>query len=236
MRKIYVVLVEPKTAGNIGAVARVMSNFNFKNLVLVEPRCNYMSEESLARAKKGKNILKKARVFDMNFFDKFDYVIGTTAKIGSSYNIIRSPLTPEDLREKLKSVDGKIAIVFGREEDGLRNEEIKKCDFIISIGTSVRNRAMNLSHSVAVVLYEIFKKSKARKINKGIKGISKKEKEIILNVIDSLINKLGFSTENKKETQRKLWKRLIGKAMLTKREAYGVIGFFKKIKKFVEKK
>ncbi|RLE44761.1 RNA methyltransferase, partial [Candidatus Woesearchaeota archaeon] len=157
---------------------------------------------------------------------------GTTARTGSDYNLIRTPITPEKFSEKIKEIGkNKIALVFGREDSGLTNEELKLCDFIVIIPTSKKNRALNLSHSVAILLYEIFKKSKARKIGKNIKAISRKEKQVILEVINNILNKLDFATKEKKETQKKLWKRLIGKAMLTKRESFALIGFLKKILK-----
>jgi len=58
----------------------------------------------------------------------------------------------------------------------------------------------------------------------------KKDKKILLKLINQSLNKLKFSTKDKKETQKKLWKRIIGKSYLTKREFQAMCGFFKKIK------
>jgi len=226
-----IILIEPKTAGNIGAIARVMANFNCENLILINPKCNHLSKEALDRATHAKNILEKAKIADFSVFKEFDYLIGTTAKIGTDYNLNRSPLSTEALAVKLsKSSKFKIGIVFGREDSGMKNYEIERCDFIVTIPTSAKNSTMNLSHSVAIVLYEIFKKSNEKKTGENITPISAKEKDIILKKINEILDKMQFSTKEKKETQRILWKRIIGKAMLTKREAFALLGFLKKMK------
>src|SRR3990167_5273384 len=77
---ISVVLVEPETAGNIGAVARLMKNFDFRDLVLIHPQCDHLSAEALDRATHAKDILRRAQVEkDISCLEAFDYVIATTA-------------------------------------------------------------------------------------------------------------------------------------------------------------
>ncbi len=225
---IAVVLIEPKTSGNIGAVARVMLNFNLKNLILVNPKCNHLNPEAIRRAKHAKSILKNSEIVDFSYLKKFDYLIGTTAKLGRDYNIPRSPLLPEHLAEKIKGKKEKVAILFGREDSGLTNKEILACDFIINIPAS-KYSTLNLSHAAAIIFYELFKEQGKKELAKKIPSITKKEKEIILKLINAKLNKMPFATNQKRETQRRLWKRIIGKAMLTKREAFALLGFLRKI-------
>ncbi len=229
MPMINIILIEPQTEGNIGAVARVMKNFDFSNLVLINPKANHLGREALDRATHAKSILKKAKVKDFSYLKKFDYLIGTTAMIGSDYNIPRSPLIPEQLAEKISKVKGKIGIVIGREGTGLNNEEIIKCDFIVAIPTSKKYPTMNVSHATSIILYELFKKSGKEKISDHINFATKKDKEIILKHVNKVLDRIEFSTKEKKETQKIVWKRIVGKAMLTKREAFALIGFLKKI-------
>ncbi|MCK5139860.1 MAG: TrmJ/YjtD family RNA methyltransferase [Nanoarchaeota archaeon] len=230
---ISVVLIEPKWASNVGAVARVMANFDFSELILVDPKCKTDELDAVKRAKHALSILKKAKIKKWKDLGKFDYLIATTSKLGSDYNIPRLPISPEQLSSKLSKINlknKKIGLVFGREGEGLHNDEIRKCDMIVSVPTSVKYAAMNLSHSVAVVLYEIFKASKNKKIGEGISLVGKKEKDNLINLINKTIGGLEFSTKEKKETQKTLWKRLVGKSFLTKREAFALFGFFRKIK------
>lgn len=224
-----IILIEPETGGNIGAVARVMKNFDFEELVLINPKADHLGREALDRATHAKSILKKAKVKDFSYLKNFDYLIGTTAMLGSDYNIPRSPLTPEQLAEKVSKVNGKIGILIGREGIGLKNEEIRKCDFVVAIPTSKKYPTMNVSHAVSVILYELFKKLGKEKINEHINFATKKDKEIILRYVGMALDRMEFSTKEKKETQRIVWKRIVGKAMLTKREAFALVGFLKKL-------
>jgi len=229
MNNISVVLVEPENPGNIGAVARAMANFSASKLVLVNPKCSKDDIEGLVRSKHAYRILQNAKVVKDFSGINADYVVGTTSLTGTDYNIPRSPLSPEVFADKLNGFGKKVAIVFGREGDGLTNDEIAKCDFIVTIPTSLGYKAMNLSHSVAVILYEIFKKSGEKKTGRHIVFASGVDKKVLLNAVYRVLDRLEFSTKEKKETQKILWKRAVGKAMLTRREMFAMIGFFKKL-------
>ena len=222
-----VILVEPQTSGNVGAIARVMKNFGFSKLVLVNPQCDHKDSDARARAKHAKNILDDAEIKQFSELE-YDYLIGTTARLGGDYNITRSPVTPVELSE-LISDKSRIGLVFGRENDGLSNEEIAKCDFVVSIPTNPDYGVMNLSHAVAIILYELYKNSNKEKQGEDIKPIGKKEKETLLKLIDNLIESKEFRTDKEKENTISVWHRLIGKGMLTNREAMTLMGFFRKL-------
>jgi TrmH family RNA methyltransferase len=225
---ISIILIEPENAGNIGAIARVMKNFDVIDLILINPKCNHLDPEANIRAKHAKDILKKAKVKNFNYLKQFDYLIGTTAILGTDYNVPRTPLTPVELAETIRGNDGKIALVFGREGQGLRNKEIEICDFIVTIPTSKTYPTLNLSHSVAIILYEL---QKSDRIKEKIRFADKREKDILLKHIDKAIDGLNFATKEKKATQRYVWRRFVGKAMLTGREISALFGFFKKLQR-----
>jgi len=225
---ISVVLVEPKWPSNVGAVARVMANFGFNKLLLIKPKCKLDDLDAIKRAKHAKHVLKKAKTITWNGLKKYDYVIATTSKLGSDYNLKRTPLNPEEISKKLNQKK-KIAIVFGREGEGLHNEEIKKCDFVMTIPSAKKYPTLNLSHAVGIMLYELSKKKKG-KIGENITLIGKKEKDNLLKIIYQTINKMKFNTIGKKQTQKLLWKRMISKSFLTKRESFALFGYFKKLK------
>jgi len=222
---IDVVLIEPETLGNTGAVARVMKNFGFKRLVLINPKCDHQEEDALKRAKHAGELLKKARV--LNELPEYDYIIGTTSKQCSDYNIPRSPITPVQLGERMSRIRGKkTAILFGRESSGLSNTEIGKCDFVVTIPSDKKYPAINISHAAAIILYEL-SEGKGRT---GIAMAGKKEKDELMKSVRLRLDSMQFPTLEKKETQKKLWKRIIGKSMLTKREAFALFGFFRRLR------
>ena len=225
---ISVALVEPKTQGNLGATARVMANFGFKDLILVNPKCKHLGEEAFKRAKHAKPILKKAKVVkSFKHLEKFDLVVGTTAITGTDYNIPRVPISPEEFSKQVTKVKGRVVLIFGRESSGLSNEEIQRCDFTVTINAAKDYPTLNISHSAAVLLYELYKqRTQPKEIPLG----TSKDKQALFKEIQSLIKNLEFSTDEKRETQRKVWKRVIGKSLLTKRELYALFGFFKKLR------
>jgi len=218
---ISVILVRPETAGNIGAVARVMANFDLKNLILVNPRCKHLSSEARKRAKNAQDVLENAKI--VSKIPKMDYIIATSAITGEKYNP-RSPLTPKQLC-KIIPAKGKIGLLFGPESSGLTKEEILAADFVVTIPSSKKYSTLNLSHACSIIFYELFKKEE------NIHELaSLKDKEILLDYINKIIDRMEFPTSGKKETQRIIWKRLVGKSFLTKREAFVLMGFFKRIK------
>lgn len=225
---VSVILVEPAVPGNIGAVARVMANFGFKDLVLVRPKCDHLSEEAQGRSKHARPILKKAKV--VHALKGFDYLIGTTSALGTDFNIPRSPVTPKELVELLRGKQTKkVGLVFGPEGPGLSNKELEACDFIVTIPTHEEYASMNLSHSVAILLYELYDAFGSYKVNGNIRPITEAEKKQIAKMVDEIVEKYPFRTPTKKETQKKLWKKIAGRLFLSKRESYALMGFLRKM-------
>jgi len=210
-----IALFEPECSGNIGAVARVMKNFGFRNLVLVNQKAQ-LDDEAYARAKHASDVLKRAKA--VKRLGKYRMVVGTTAKIGTDYNVNRSPILPSDLPRKLPANS---AILFGREGSGLTNEELQACDVIVSIPAASKYPTLNISHAVAIVLYELSKAS-----HKRLEPASKKDIEVLFSMIDKAVELSG-----KAHIHKTIWKRVIGKSSLTKREAFYLIGFFRQLGK-----
>ncbi len=219
---ITVILIEPSIEGNIGAIARSMKNFGFGNLVIVNPQCK-IGQEAKNRAKHAQDVLKKAKV--LKTWPKMDHYIGTTGKLGGDYNIARTPYTPDQLRSALPT-KGKIGLVFGRESSGLTNDEIDKCDFLVTIPANKAYPIMNLSHAVTILLYELSKKKDS---TTQFTPAGAKEKEQLQKSVNALIDKTPAVNEKRKENQRLIWKKIIGSSFLTKREANTLLGFFRKL-------
>src|SRR3989338_2967172 len=214
-----IILQESKNAGNIGAIARAMKNFEFSNLILLNPQCNHLSKEAIDRATHAKEILQNAKIIK-----KLDY----DTIIGTDYNLNRTPISPETLAKM--QLKGKVGILLGREDHGLNNEELESCDIIITIPSSKKYPTMNVSQAAVILLYELFKHSKKIKNGENIKLATKEQKEILLKLIEERTQKMAFSTEYKKETQKRVWKTVIGKSNLSKRKIMALFGFMKKIK------
>src|SRR3989338_4206192 len=183
-----IILMEPEEPGNIGAVARAMKNFGFSNLILVNPKCDYLGEASRNRAKHAQDVLAKVKV--VSKLPKYHTLIGTTGRLGTDYNVPRSPIIPKNLQIPKK---GKIGILFGREGVGLMNDEIQICDFIVSIPSNPEYPVLNLSHAVTIVLYELYQLQQQKSTDHFIPA-SIKEKDQTLNIINETIDSIEFST------------------------------------------
>ncbi len=219
---ISVVLIGVESPENLGAVCRVMKNFDFNNLILINPQCDVKDIKAEIVSRHAVDVLKHAKI--RKRLGKFDYVIGTTAKLGGDYNIRRTPVTPEEAVSKIiKLKDKKIALVFGPESVGLSNKFLDKCDFVINIPSGDYG-TLNLSHAVAIILYELFKKKPK---NVKIEPAGRVEKKIL----EEKFNRIAKHLFNKErfKIEKQMWKRLVGKATLSKREAFTLLGFLTKV-------
>ena len=222
-----IILMQPSTPGNIGAVARVMKNFNLKNLTLIDPKTNHLSLEALSRAKHAKDILKKAKIKPSSYLKSRPTLIATTSQLGSDYNLKRTPLTPKQILTKI-SKKQKVSILFGSEGNGLTNDELSLADIVLHIPSSPNYPTLNLSHSVTIICYELFQQSEDKTATQFTPA-SKIELNIINKNFTKILNQLTFTTKEKKDTQKTVWKHIFGRALLTKRESFAVIGFLKKL-------
>ena len=111
-----IILVEPKIEGNIGAIARLCSNYQVNELILVAPQVNHLAEDARKRAKNSIHFLKEAKIFKSisELRGNYSFLVGTSAKAGRNYNVRRQPSYPWELEELLHVSEGKLGFVFGR--------------------------------------------------------------------------------------------------------------------------
>ena len=151
-----IVLVRPRNPLNIGAAARAMANFGFRELVVVEA---YGPSWQEARSAVGaEDVLRAARAAE-NFIEAIGnatLVIGTTAGTRRTLDreLIPLPELPEWL-QKNRSKRGRGALLFGSEKHGLSNEQLSYCHAIVRIPTAPDTPSMNLGQAVAVCCYEL---------------------------------------------------------------------------------
>ena len=218
---IRIALCRTEHPGNLGATARAMANFGFSELLLLDACA--IDEESRRLAKHASAVLENARGASWKELQGYGLLVGTTAQLGTDYNLPRSPLLPAELAEKLRAVSGDVILVFGPEGEGLSNEELRRCDIVVRIPTSEKYPTMNLSHAVAVLCYALSQSD----IRARFPLAGRRETEVALSLIDDIVPRLGFTRGLKEETHRRLWRRMLGKAMLTRREMAALLGFLR---------
>ena len=148
------VLVEPVVPENIGAAARALKTMGFSDLRLVNPS-NHLANEAKWLAHGSHDILQNAIIYhDFHEATKdLDFLIGTTAKNRSAKEDYYSPEAAKEIIDKKKDILQKIGIVFGREESGLKNEELKICDIASTVNLKNPYPSINLAQSVMIYAY-----------------------------------------------------------------------------------
>lgn len=229
---ISIIFVEPESEDNIGALARVMANFGFENLILVNPLVNPFSERTKIIAReKGWEIIKKCKIYADLFqvIPKFDINYGTTGVSAKRANeILRNPITPRELAKEIYKYNGNVGIYFGRESRGFTNEELNLFDSIITIPADENYPVMNITHAAAIVLYELFI-YKDNPIRKRFGLITPHNRYVLYELFKEVIKKVPIQ-EYKKPVLYRGFKNIIGKAILSKREYSLLAGFLRSIK------
>lgn len=227
---ISIVLVEPQSSGNVGSVARAMRNTDFSNLSLVNP-CDYKNNEAYSMACKADGVLHGAKVYGTldECIKDADILIGTTRRMGK----VRYPvLTIQEATPKIIELaeSNRVSILFGREDRGLKNEEIPLCDILVEIPTSEDYGSINLSHAVFITCYHLF-------AAEGLKAPAivvapKEEVERMYVHMESALRALEYGEnggESLLESIMRSFRRLFGRTGLMQKEVNMLRGIFTQI-------
>jgi len=164
-KNISIVLYKPKYAGNIGSVARAAKNMGISNIIVVGKE-DYDREEMQQRSTHlAADVLDQIQYFESieEALGSFNYIVGTTARLGKARGPFIAPRTvAKDIADI--SQKNKVALLFGPEDTGLANEELRLCHAVVTIPTSREFTSLNLSHAVMILCYEIFTASAAATI------------------------------------------------------------------------
>ena len=148
--------MEPQIPENIGSVARAMNNMGIYRLLLVRPKNCDLSRILKTATGSSIDIVEQMEVYDdlVKAIGPFQYVVGTTARTGAHRPAITNP---RRLAGTLAAItrENLVAVIFGPEDRGLTNEDLRYCDTIASIPTA-RFSSLNIAHAVMIVCYEIF--------------------------------------------------------------------------------
>lgn len=225
--------MEPKYEGNIGAVARAMKNFGLENLILVNPP--ELGDETYKMAMHAANIIEKARIYRSldEAIKKSDFIVGTSGVTGiNEKNYLRQPMEPKEFVNRIREMDGNVSLLFGREDFGLLNEEIARCDIMITIPASKKYPVLNVSHAASILFYELFQtRTKQKKPRKATNF----EKETMYRFFDRLIDEIDYPSHKKKGT-KVMFRRLMARAIPSKWEFYIMMGVLSKSLKKIEGK
>lgn len=225
---VRVVLVGPEHEGNIGSIARLVKNFGFHELWLVDPKTE-LGMEAEAYAAHAKDVLARVVIVpDLNMaFDGVSFIVGTTAvHAKKSSNVFRISVTPEELARKAVAIKGTIALLFGRESKGLSNEELSRCDVVVSIPSSPLYRTLNVASASAIMLYELWKAKTGHP--RGYFVEASRENILWLTKFFDQFSQESSLPAHKHNLATKAFHNVISRAFVSKREATLMMGVFRK--------
>ena len=187
------ILHKPQLSENIGACARAIKNFNFKKLVLVNPKPIFPNDKILAISVGAKDVIKQSKKYDNleKALGKTEIVIATSARFRNK-NIKHINLN--DLKKI--NFKKKIGFLFGSEASGLSNDEISYANYTLQIPTNPDFKSLNLSHSLIIIAQYVANIIKLRKSpfkkSKKIKSASKKEIQSMLGLCIKNLDEINF--------------------------------------------
>jgi len=187
------ILHKPQLSENIGACARAIKNFNFKKLVLINPKPIFPNDKILATSVGAKNIIKKSKKYDNleKAVSKIDIVIATSSRFRNK-NIKHINL--DDLKKI--NFKKKIGFLFGSEASGLSNDEVSYANYTLQIPTNPDFKSLNLSHSLIIIAQYVSSLIKLKNVpfkkSKKIKSASKKEVQSMLSLCIKNLDEINF--------------------------------------------
>ncbi len=237
--EIRIVLVEPRSPGNIGSVARVMKNTGFRDLVLVNP-VEFRNDEAFSMACKAGEMLLGPPVFQSleEAVKGSGVVVGTTRRKGKTRYPI---LTLYDAVPKILSLARRntVSILFGREDKGLRNDEISLCDLLVEIPTHNEYPSLNLSHAVFAVCHAFFNARTPAEPSMAV--ASREDVEMMYEHLERTLRLLGYGDAVKRSefllrSMMRNFRKLFGRTALMPREVNMVRGVLTRIEERLSSK
>jgi TrmH family RNA methyltransferase len=235
---ISVAVVDAETPGNVGTIARSMKNFGFSELLLVDPPELDPEGEAYGFAGQAReDILPNAETVSFDHLvENYHTVACTAIPNEDASNHVRYPgITPSDLAASLADVDQDTCIVFGRERVGLHNDELARCDEICSIPASADYPVLNLGQAATIVLYELrdLTVEDDQHPDSLHETADAQTVEGLHEEFATFLNAIGHA-EEKQPKARRMFRRVLGRARPTGREARTMRGLFRRARQRID--
>lgn len=228
---IRIVLVSPQGALNIGSVSRIMMNFGFDDLRIVNPRVDHLGKQAQDMAVSAKEtILKNARVHDclQDALQGCHLVIGTSTRQGKYRKEVMEPAQLSELQAQLP-IDQQLALVFGPEDHGLTTADLDLCHSFITIKTSAELHSLNLAQAVTICLYELAKKPLAQEEEKRRERAPFEELEGMLAHMKQSFSHMNYLNPQNPDHIIHTYRRIFSRAELDCREILILHGLWSRI-------
>ena len=229
---IAVAVVGAETPGNIGTIARGMKNFGLSELYLVDPPELDPDGEAYGFAGHAReDVLPSAETVEFDYLVENFYTVACTATTNEDETKhLRYPFVePADLADELHGLDADVCLVFGRERIGLTNDEVVRLDRILSIPANAEYPVLNLAQAATIVLYELreLTVSETQHPSESHPRADEQHIEGLYETFGEFLEQAGHPQARREKTER-MFRRLIGRAHPTGREARTLRGVFRR--------
>ena len=227
----HVILVEPEESLNVGSVARAMANLGFKHLHLVRP-VNYDPERAAVTACWGEALLQNVQLHDSleSAIGPMTEVVGFSTREGKNRS---ARLVLDDwLAGEISDPPAKTALVFGPEDNGLRQEHTDLCRCVVRIPSTRECPSFNLAHSVLLVAFELSKRTWQDSLHKGKRKLPNwNEFSQLDRIVTSVLERSGYYQEGTPASVPGLVKALVRRMNPDAKEMGVLLGLFSRLEK-----
>ncbi len=228
-----IVLCRPQFAGNVGAAARCGKNMGIGQMIVVGSPGLDRDEMYRRATHVAASVIDGIRYVDdlQGALSDFQYVVGTTARLGNA----RGPVvTPREMAEKVAEIsqENRVALLFGPEDAGLTNEELRFCHLVVNIPTA-EFKSLNLSHAVMILCYEIYVWRSSAHDRFTPKLASIRELEDMYGQMRDILTYIGFLNPQNPEYWMMHIRRLLSRTGLLAREVKILRGICRQLEWFL---
>ena len=228
-----VVMVNPSHAGNIGAAARVMKNMGLRHLVLVDYNKPFPDQVAMTRSSGAHDVLQNARVVSTleEALDDTVLVFGTSARKRS----LSCPLiSPREMQGPLTQyANANIALVFGRENSGLTNDELALCHYHVHVPTCESFSSLNLAQAIGLLCYEsraALMDVKTQPMQEELATVENTER--FYGHLEKTLTDIEFLDPKQPKLLMQRLRRLFGRARLEETELHILRGILSRVDRF----
>lgn len=239
LSNIRVVMVNPSHPGNIGAAARAMKNMGLSELVLVDYKKPFPDQVAMTRSSGAHEILQNATIVNSlaDALSGVELVFGTSAR---KRHLSCSLVSPREMGDKLQAnLSAKVALVFGRENSGLTNEELSLCHFHVHIPTNPEFSSLNLSQAIQLLCYEcrlaLEDVSDSNTDDESISLATVENTEGFFSHLEKTLSEIGFLDPKQPKLLMIRLRRLFARAQLEATEIHILRGILSRIDRIVMK-
>ena len=233
---IAVVLHRPHISENIGAAARAMMNMGIRRLIVVNPQNCELTRVCKLATHAALDIVEQMEVYDdlKAALSDFNFVVGTTARLGGQRRTIR---TPAKLAEKLVpiSAHNRVALLFGPEDRGLTNEDIRNCDILVNIPTA-DFASLNLAQAVVIICYELFVYREAKPKDSLPRLANRFELDAMYTVLQDVLMRISFINPQNPDYFMNNFRQFFSRLPLRAKEVQIIRGICRQINWYGEKR